>query len=66
MSDIYENKPNWQLEQEAINNRMDQEHRALCNVLRLAYQADDNDLIENAKLALNYWYRQHNSPEFQL
>ena len=66
MQDIYENKPNWQLEKEAIDNRMEQEHRALCKVLKLAYQANDNDLIENAKRALNYWYAQHNSPDFQL
>jgi hypothetical protein len=65
MIDLYENKPNWQLEQEAINSRMDQEHRALCKVLRLAYQADDNELIENAKRALNYWYTMQNSQEKQ-
>jgi len=66
MTDIYESKPDWQLKQEAIDSRMDQEHRALCKVLRLAYQANDNDLIENAKHALNFWYTQHNSPDFQL
>ena len=66
MQDIYENKPNWQLEKEAINNRMEQEHRALCKILRKAYHENDTALVQNAKDALNYWYKEHNSPDFQL
>ena len=61
-----EKMENQQLEYEAKLTRMDREHRALCTVLRLAYQAEDNDLIENAKRALNYWYKLHNSPDFQI
>ena len=61
-----EQMENQQLEYEAKLNRMDREHRALCKILRQAYQEDDMDLVQNAKDALNYWYREHNSPDFQL
>jgi hypothetical protein len=55
-----------QLEYEAKLTRMEREHRALCKILRQAYQENDTALVQNAKDALNYWYREHNSPDFQL